>query len=303
MSLLTIFSAPKPFSDPRIATIQMNAVASWMRLPDAEVLLMGDEEGVAKACQDAGATHVPRVGRNDRGTPLISSMMNLAREHSTSELLCIINADMLLLSDFVTSARGVSQLKPRFVLLGQRWDLDVTTPIQFQEGWEDQLRNRLHTAGKLHRPAGSDYFVFPRDCYAELPDFAVGRAGWDNWMIFEAHRRRWPVVDGTASTVVVHQNHDYGHLPDGAPHYSAPETKVNIRLAGGDAAVRYTILDADYRLEGGRLVRPALSSARALRRLELVLRSIFFFLPAGAVEEIVRPRRWRKRFLRVLGRR
>ena len=38
------------------------------------------------------------------GTPLISSMFQLARENSSSDLLCIINADMILMPDFVEAA-------------------------------------------------------------------------------------------------------------------------------------------------------------------------------------------------------
>jgi len=47
MSNITIFTAPKPFSDPHINIIQRNAVRSWKMLgPDAEVLLIGDENGI-----------------------------------------------------------------------------------------------------------------------------------------------------------------------------------------------------------------------------------------------------------------
>ena len=88
--------------------------------------------------------------------------------------------------------------------------------------------------GQLHRPAGSDFFLFPRTCYSDLPDFAVGRAGWDNWMICNAREHRWRVIDATPSVMIVHQNHDYGHLPGGLPHYTVPETDENIRLAGGE---------------------------------------------------------------------
>ena len=35
MSLLTLFSAPKPFIDPKVALIQENAIGSWVRLPDS----------------------------------------------------------------------------------------------------------------------------------------------------------------------------------------------------------------------------------------------------------------------------
>src|SRR5512141_555237 len=105
MSLITLFSAPKPFTNPHIATIQRNAIKSWTLLPDVEVILLGEETGLAEAARELGVKHISNVARNESGTPLISSMFQLVRENSNSDLLCIINADMILMPDFVETAR------------------------------------------------------------------------------------------------------------------------------------------------------------------------------------------------------
>lgn len=299
MPLITLFSAPKPFTDPHIALIQRNAIKSWTLLPDVEVVLLGEEEGLAEAARDLGVTHIKSVKRNANGTPLISSMFQLAREHGRGDLLCIVNADMILMPDFVEAAKQVSKLKDNFVLLSQRWDLDVTQPIEFTTGWQDKLRNTVHATGQLHRPAGSDFFLFPLSSFLEVPDFAIGRAGWDNWMICKAHKEKWPVIDCTPSVMIVHQNHGYGHLPGGESHHTLPETDENIRLAGGQAAIRYTILDSTHQLVGGKLVRPKMTSLRFQRKVELLLRKIFFFLPESTLENIARPKRWKKRVKKI----
>jgi len=230
-------------------------------------------------------------------------MFYLARESSKSDLLCIINTDMILMPDFVKAAQLCrSRFKrdlPNFVILSQRWDLDITQSLDFSGDWQNRLQSTVHRQGSLHRPAGSDFFLFPRTCYTEIPDFAIGRAGWDNWMIYKARQEKWPVIDCTPSVMIIHQNHDYSHLPDGKSHYTHPETDENIRLAGGPAVVRYTILDATHRLMDGKLVRPAFSSLRFWRGMELFLRKIVFFLPENVVENIVRPKRWKKRFKKL----
>ena len=295
VSRITLFSAPKPFTDPHIATIQRNAVISWTLLPDVRVLLIGEEEGVAEAANEAGVKHLPDAECSDSGTPLVSSMLRLARENGNGNLLCIVNADVILMSDFVEAANQAINLKDKFVLLSQRWDIDVTEPIDFSDGWDDRLRSIVYGQGTLHRPAGSDFFLFPRSCYLDVPDFAIGRAGWDNWMIYKARQEKWPVIDCTPSVMLVHQNHDYRHLPDGKPHYEHPETNENIRLAGGPAAVRYTILDATHHLKDDGLVRPAFTGLRFWRKVELFLRKVFFFLPENTLETIARPKRWQKR--------
>ena len=303
MTLLTLFSAPKPFTNPHIALIQRNAIRSWTLLPDVEVILLGEEEGLAEAARELGVKHIPEVKRNENGTPLISSMFQLARENSHSGLLCIINADMILLPDFVEAVRRVKSLKSNFVLLSQRWDLEVSQPIDFSAGWQDRLSSIIHRQGVLHRPAGSDFFLFPLSSFLEVPDFIIGRAGWDNWMIYKARQEGWPVIDCTPSVMIVHQNHDYSHLPGGKSHYDHPDTNENIRLAGGQAAIRYTILDSSHQLVGGKLARPKMSAMRFQRKLELFLRKIFFFLPESTIENIARPKRWKKRIKKIIGNR
>ena len=303
MSLITFFSAPKPFTNPHIAMIQRNAIKSWTLLPDVAIILLGEETGLAGAARELGVKHIANVKCNDNGTPLISSMFQLARENSSSDLLCIINADMLLMPDFAEAAKQAMKLKDKFVLLSQRWDVDITQPIEFTEGWQDGLLSRVHRQGSLHRPAGSDFFLFPESCYSDIPSFTIGRAGWDNWMIYKARREKWAVIDCTPSVMIVHQNHDYSHLPGGKPHYEHPDTHENIRLAGGEANIRYTILDATHQLTpDGKLVRPKLSYLRFMRGVELFLRSIFFFLPEKMIENVARPKRWRKRIMKIFKR-
>ena len=54
--LITLFSAPKPFINSHISTIQMNAIQSWMALgDDVKVVLIGDEEGIEAAANQTGA--------------------------------------------------------------------------------------------------------------------------------------------------------------------------------------------------------------------------------------------------------
>ena len=304
MSLITLFSAPKPFTNPHIALIQRNAIKSWTLLPDVEVILLGEETGLAETARELSVKHLPNVKCNENGTPLISSMFQLARQNSNSDLLCIINADMILMPDFLEAARKSSSLRDTFVLLSQRWDLDITQPIEFSEGWQNRLSSMVHRQGTLHRPAGSDFFLFPKSCYTNIPNFTIGRAGWDNWMIYKARKEKWLVIDCTPSVMIVHQNHDYSHLPGGKPHYEHPDTNENIRLAGGEANIRYTILDATHQLfADGKLVRPKMSYLRFMRGLELFLRSVFFFLPEKMIENVARPKRWKKRIKKIFGNR
>ncbi len=295
MPLLTLFSAPKPFINPHIALIQRNAIGSWLSLGDAvEVYLVGDEPGIAEVASELGVRQLAPVARNPQGTPLVSSIFTLARQASASPLLAYVNADILLLPDFPVAAQNVSRQMERFLLIGQRWDLDVAEPLEFMSGWELRLLEQVRQRGRLHPPAGSDYFIFPRSLFTDMPDFAIGRAGWDNWMIYYARQHGWPVVDGTPSIRVVHQSHDYSHLPGNRPHYDHPESQQNQALAGG-AGNLFMVLDSDYQLVDGEVRRPRLTLPRLLRRIEVL------FTPPGTPRLgwrwfiARRFRRWRRR--------
>ncbi len=266
--LITVFSAPKPFTDPRIAVLQRNAITSWTKLPDVNIVLLGDEPGLAEIAAELGLTHIREIPRSESGAPLMDAMFRFAREASPTPLYAIVNADIILFDDFAQAAKNVSARLEKFVLMGQRWDIDITEPLDFSEGWQNRLRSIVHRQGNLHRPAGSDYFLFPMTTYQLLPPFIIGRAGWDNWMIYHARKSGFPAIDATADVMIVHQNHDYSHLPGGQPHYKHPETETNIRLAGGRPMTRFTLLDADKRLVNGQILPQKLDSTRLWRKIE-----------------------------------
>jgi hypothetical protein len=268
--MITIFTAPKPFTDPHINVIQRNAIQSWTMLPDAEVLLMGDEVGMAEAAAEYGVRQVADVPRSENGLPLISGMFERAREESDSSLLAYVNADIILLPDFAQVAKRVAEMEEKFLLVGQRWNLDVTELIDFSPGYEEKLRERVKEEGSLFTLKASDFFVFPREVFTDVPDLLVGRAGWDNWMMYHATTQPWPAVDVTADVVCIHQNHDYSHLPKGQIHHSLEESLVNVRLAGGWRTM-YELIDVNKRLEDGRLRPQKYRLVRWLHKIELLI--------------------------------
>lgn len=265
--MITIFSSPKPFQG-HIGMIQRNALASWRALGhDVEILLIGEEAGAAEAAAEFGARHLPQIERNELGTPLLSSIFALAHAAASHPCLCYVNADIMLLGDFLPAVRHTRERFARFLVVGQRWDLDIREPLRFEAGWEMELRRRLELEGELLPPTGSDYFVFPQTMFRRLPSFALGRAGWDNWMIFAGRREHVPVIDGTEAVTDVHQIHDYAHLPGGQPHFRLPESRRNVEIVGGRAAV-FTMLDTTWRLTSAGLERKPWDAAGAGRALE-----------------------------------
>ena len=270
MSLMTIYISPKAFTRDHIATIQWNAIQSWKQLgKEVDVVLIGDDPGVEEASIDLEVRYIPHVNRNASGTPLLSDIFLLARETSISPLMAYVNADIILLPNFLEISEKLLRYEKQFLLVGQRWDLDIREKINFSEGWVDRIQTDLKSRGRRHPAGGSDYFVFPRTCFMKLPDFAIGRSGWDNWMLYEARMNGWKLIDCSNSIDIIHQDHDYAHLPGGQPHYRQQESFENVKLAGGKRTV-FSLLDCDWKMKkDGSLTRPKLTNKKILREIEI----------------------------------
>ena len=246
--MLTFFSTPKPFRG-HIGVIQRNAIHSWkLAHPDAEVILFGNEEGAAEVATELGLRHEPEVDRNSLGTPLLSSLFERASRLARHDRLCFLNADILLTEDFLAACARMAQLRARSLMVGRRCDLDIVDPLDFTNPrWRESVRSLAFARGKLRPPQWIDYFVFPRDLLQGLiPDFAVGRPGYDNWLLWKVRAMGVPVVDATEVVLAIHQNHDYSFHPGGLSGlWQDVEARENRALRGGHFA---TIDNATHRL-------------------------------------------------------
>ncbi|HEX9116164.1 MAG TPA: hypothetical protein VGA61_08860 [Anaerolineae bacterium] len=246
--MLTIFTIPKPFAG-HSGLIQRNAIASWRRLtPLPEIILCGQDAGVAETAAEFGVRHLPDIPCNAYGTPLLSAAFARVQALAAHPLICYANADIIFLTDLPAALSSIPFA--RFLLAGQRWDLDVTEPLDLAAGDpESRLRQEVAVRGRRHPPSGSDYFVFPRGSIRDLPEFAVGRIGWDNWLLYYARSLGMPVIDGSEAVTVIHQNHDYAHVARrrNADSSDNPEGDRNLALMGGRAHV-FLLADATHRL-------------------------------------------------------
>ena len=248
--MLTFFSTPKPFRG-RVGIIQRNAIQSWKMLhPEAEVVLFGDEEGAAEATRQFGIRHEPHVERNVHGTKYLRSIFERAQQCASFDLLCYVNCDILLLSDFRVALERVRSLHAAFLMAGQRWDADITSPLDFHRpDWEACLRAQAMQANRQRPPQWIDYFVFKKGLFLNnIPPFVIGRPGWDNWLLWFARASGAVVVDASAVVLAVHQNHDYSYHPEGEKGvWEGEEAQQNYALLRGSKYVR-TLENATHRL-------------------------------------------------------
>ena len=253
--MITLFSTPKPFAG-HIDVIQRNAIKSWQRLhPDVDVILVGDDAGTAEVCQELGLRHIPEVKRNRFGTKYLASVYDQAQDAARHDLLCHVNCDIVLMEDFLRAVQTVTRWRKQFLIAGRRWDVDVTQPLDFESAhWQAALRE-LAVRTNRQRPAPwIDYFVFPKGLYyRQIPEFVIGRPGWDNWLLWYPLSKGVPVADASSTVMAVHQNHDYGYHPEGEQGvWKGEEAQENYRLHDRKFA---TLENASHVVRGSGITR------------------------------------------------
>jgi len=230
--MLTLFTIPKPFRG-HIGVIQRNALRSWKLLhPDIEVFLCGDDEGVGETAREMGFHHIHEGRKNRYGTPLLSDYFMKVHERARHPLMGYVNADIIFLDDLLPALERLPAGK--VLMVGTRFNQDITGELAFDDGWRERLRAGVSRWTDNNRQNSSDYFIFRRNSgLHKLPDFAVGRPYWDNWMFLNAVRSRAKLIDASKVVLAVHQNHDYGHVAQAQGNsHNGPEGEENLRLAG-----------------------------------------------------------------------
>jgi hypothetical protein len=244
--VLTLFTTGKAFRAHN-GVIQRNALKSWTRLhPDAEIILFGEDEGAAEVARELGIRHEPHVERNEFGTNRVDFMFAKAQEIARHELVCYVNCDIVLLSDFVQASEHMKRRKKGFLMIGKRWDTDITEELAMDRAdWAEQVRGRA-LAQNTRRTSEVDYFVFPKGFYSQIPPFGIGRLYWDHWLVWKARAMGAPVIDASYAVAAVHQNHDYNHHPQGRKGvWEGEEPTRNLELAG-HGKERYTFENATH---------------------------------------------------------
>ena len=270
--MITFFTTAKPFRG-HSAVIQRNALQSWKLLhQDIEVILFGDEEGAKEIARELSLRHEPEVARDPAGLPYLNSMFDRAEEIASHDVLCYINCDIILTSDFPGALARVREASANFLMVGRRWDTDISQAIDFSDAqWEPKVRQIAIKANDRRDCWSIDYFLFRRGMLSKkIPGFVVGRFFWDNWLVWRVLQMGAPVVDASATVLAIHQNHVYAHPLGVQGVWGDDSFKRNLAILGS-WRYRRAITDATTKLTRDGLKRNWARSWYAARRVSQLL--------------------------------
>lgn len=241
-------------------------------------MLFGDDPGTAEICRELRLRHVPDVACTEFGAPLLPDLFEKAQRLAAHELLCYVNADIVLMSDFIRALDLASSVSDKFLMVARVWRVGIDDSWDFREpDTEQKLRRYVVEHGRQGPPPGnSDFFAFSRGLWSNIPPLGIGRGWWDPWLVYEARRLGAAVVDASPFVMAVHQNHDQSTYPHGLKRWRQ-EINHNFKLVGKEAAT-FCLYDATHVLDASGLRR-----VRGLRYLSRYIDTLPVIHPALAL--------------------
>lgn len=252
---MILFSSPKPFT-PQTTPVQLSAIRSWKRaLPEARVILFGNEPGLERICRKEDVFFGGEVETDEGGFEIISSIFKKAKALEPNILQIYLNSDILLDVSASAAVTSLCRLTGPFLATARRRCL---SPWSGPALGENELVKFLDFAKEPIRwgQAGSlDIFIF-RDFPVEtMPEFLIGHAAWDNWMIFQARWLGIPTIDLSRVLRPFHCDHDYAYSrgnPQPRERNRALDQR-NLRLLGGEYK-KFHLGHCDHELMGGNII-------------------------------------------------
>jgi len=205
-----VYCYPKPWND-IFSSIQKTAIKSWIKLfgESGVITLLGNEEGTESVAKELSVNYDICAGKNEWNTPLVSSIFETINRLTPSDgIICFINADIVLGSDFLKTCETIATSTFDWLLIGKRRDLDLKN-TDAEKYSVDEIRQLAMSEGIDHGWDGIDYFVFLPNTFCFVYPFALGKFVWDQWLVGNAFRRGICTIDGSETILAVHLNSDW----------------------------------------------------------------------------------------------
>ena len=107
---------------------------------------------ILEAARQFGLRHEPHAERNEWGTKRLDYLFARAQTIARHDTLCYVNCDIILMQDFWCALERVRAVRPEFLMVGRRWDTDITAPLLFGERQSPDWRARGLPASDSQSP-------------------------------------------------------------------------------------------------------------------------------------------------------
>ena len=220
--ILTMFTTFKN-SQPK-THIYKNTIRNWERLkPWVQPVLyyLPGEDSLLDFAKAHGwdVLEVPKLSKAK--VPILRHMFLKTREKYTTPFYCYTNGDILFDDGLIKTLKvlkPVTSKMKQVLIVGRRTNYKVS-PGQVIDSFDDIKASSKK--GQLFGTNAQDYFISTSRGYPweTIPDFVVGRVGYDNWLVVTAIVKKMVVIDTTKTIIALHQTGIDGNFA-GKKNYS-----------------------------------------------------------------------------------
>ncbi|KAL3855422.1 hypothetical protein ACJMK2_014633 [Sinanodonta woodiana] len=232
ITLFTSFQTENDIASEKVL-VYNNTLYNWQTFkPHVQLILFTNNTSVSEKVNYSHWNIFPVLFYSDSGIPTIKAMFKQAKELYNTTWYGYFNGDILLTEDILKTLEYVSSVLDQFsnasiLIIGRRINVLNVTSEEVREinGIKESARSR----GSLHSIYAEDYFItnthFPWD---KIPEFVIGRAGYDNWIVGHARCDLGAIViDATETLTAVHQDTTKDETEDG---FTSADARYNFEL-------------------------------------------------------------------------
>lgn len=234
--VLTLFTTVRDVELRR--NIQNNTLHNWASLRPAVLPVLFTAPNDTREWQEMSSGLgwiVESAPRTRSGVPILKDMFKFVSRKHPSPFLGFANADNLFGTSLIHTLSELNSLSPIHkrvsLITGRRRNV----PENLLEGYTPQYVEILASNLSLYSKRAQDYFITSHRagfCWGGVPDFVVGRIGYDNWLMVRAQQWNVTLVDASDTITVLHQVGKDGVM-SGFRENRGSSRNINYRLAPG----------------------------------------------------------------------
>tara|TARA_B100001175_G_scaffold76821_1_gene64185 strand:+ start:9911 stop:10768 length:858 start_codon:yes stop_codon:yes gene_type:complete len=249
--MVTIFTFPRPFKEPFL-NAQKNAINSWKKIhPDVEIYLINDEENSSKAFAKKNGIKCIDGKFSEFGTPLLKDALEKIKQLAKHKDILFFNTDIIYIDGMLKSINKIHDSYEEYFVVGRRVNIDLDQKIDFNNKNYKSTLVDLYNKGDMHGLSGLDYWLFSKNLFEDIPNFRIGKPGYDSWLLANAHKKQIPTIDASKAIRILHQNHDY---PQKKSKSYTIEYDINIKLLEGDS---FSLRNCTLQIDESYQIKPA----------------------------------------------
>ena len=222
--ILTLFTTW--VDHPEKNLVHQLTIRNWASLrPYVIPVVFTNDSTVARQCQIQGWEVRSITATAADGVPILKYMYLDVMTSYETKFYAYSNSDILYTSSLIETlvpvvekfAADIDKSHP-LIIVGQRTNVDNVTEVD-SSTWI-RLCSVAKSRGTLFRQDAQDYFITTKAYpWRDIPPLVIGRRAYDNWLVYNALREDYIVIDATGTLLAVHQttkegnleNHKYGN--------------------------------------------------------------------------------------------